>query len=65
MIVPAPINGNRVRMLRAQVARNTDAATAKTNHQYGLPSGPKNAVNVVIILSIVDTNIYNSICQCI
>ena len=53
IIVPAPINGSSVRMLRAQVAKNTEAATANNSHQYGLPSGPKNVINCCVICSIL------------
>lgn len=44
IIVPAPINGNSVRMARAQRARKIDAMAAPRIHQYGLPSGPKNVI---------------------
>jgi hypothetical protein len=48
IMIPAPMNGSSVRMLRAQVDRNTEAATAAINHQYGDPMGPRKSVIVVI-----------------
>ena len=64
IIVPAPINGKSVRIARAQVARNTLAATAPKSHQYGLPSGPKKCVNccrMCSILIVYSRNYYKAI----